>query len=131
MEGVGKMKNFQLLGTSQVKELFNFNDFKKDLGDSLFRSVKKFAYEEVEPVTRKDTGTLRDSMDVLQVDELETIIYFDDNKCNYALEAHELPDYYKTTTEGTMSKFLERPIYQKGNEIFETVEQVMRVKGWK
>ena len=131
MEGVGKMKNFKILGTQEVKDIFNLDKFKKDLSDSLLRSTKKFAYEKVEPITRKDTGTLVDSMDVVLVDKLEAVIYFDDNNCDYAVEAHELPDYYRTTTPGTMSKFLERPIYEEGDRIFETVAQVMKVKGWK
>ena len=130
MEGVCKMK-FELGKNMQVKDIFNLNNFEKDLGDSLLRATNKFAYDEIEPITRKDTGLLRQSMEVLQTDKTEVVIYFDDNVCPYAVEAHELPDWYKTTTPGTMSKFLERPILQNGKDIFDTVEQVMKVKGWK
>lgn len=130
MDGVCKMK-FELGKSFDVKNVLNFDKFKKDLDDSLQRSTKQFANVVITPLVRKDTGTLLESMEVLKTNLFEMVIYFDDNKCSYALEAHELPEWYKVTTPGTQSKFLEVPILTRGQEIFETIAQVMKVKGWK
>ena len=122
---------FELGKSLNVKDIWDFNKFEKDLGDTLVRSVNKFANEEILPIVLKDTGTLRNSLDVIQTNKTEVVIYFDDNICPYTVEAHELPNWYKWTTPNTSSGFLKIPIETKGKQIFDTVEQVMKVKGWK
>ena len=109
-------------GVCKMREFINFNKLQFAIGEALLESCKEFIEEDIKPVTPKDTGLLRESINAIKESDTEVIIYVENDDAGYGKYVHEMPaDTTKWTTEGTSNKFLERPLLISGHKIFTKV----------
>ena len=113
--------------------LFSLDMLFGDIGEALKEATEDFMYENILPVTPlsddNNRGELRRSLKVKKINNRECIIYCDESIAPYSKFVHEMPnDTTKWTTTGTGNKFIERPLLEKGNIIYDKLYKKIQTK---